>query len=82
MPRPGTRQQRGYGRAYQLARKRLLASSPACHWCGAPATTADHEPPIAEVGYPHLQLVPSCGPCNFGRRSRRPAVQAEPSRAW
>lgn len=75
---------RGYGRAYQLARKRLLADNPPCHWCGAPATTADHEPPVAIAG-PHLNLVPACGPCNFGRNNnlrweRRRAISA--SRVW
>lgn len=70
MPKPGTRQVRGYGPAYQRARAALLAGNPRCHWCGAAATTADHEPPLEVVGHPHLSLVPACGPCNFGRRRR------------
>lgn len=72
-----------YGKAYKAARKTLLASNPPCHWCGAPATTADHEPPIAVVGRPHLQLVPACAKCNYGRQSRplKP-YQPKPSREW
>lgn len=74
MPKPGRTAARGYGAAYRAARAQLLAGNPRCHWCGAPATTADHEPPLDEVGHPHLSLVPACGPCNFGRRGRRPPV--------
>lgn len=60
--------ERGYGWQYQQARERLLRNNPRCHWCGAPATTADHVPPMAVAG-PHLNLVPACGPCNYGRRN-------------
>lgn len=81
MPKPGTRQQRGYGRAYQVARKALLATNPPCHWCGRPATTADHEPPMHVVGHPHLNLVPACRRCNFGRRAGSGSV-APPSPVW
>ena len=58
-----------YGAAYRRARKKLLAENPFCHWCGAPATTADHEPPLSVVGRPHLNLVPACAKCNLGRRT-------------
>ena len=82
MPRPGSSTHRGYGAAYQRARQALLADSPACHWCGRPgADTADHLPSLVEAGRPHLQLVPSCGPCNFGRRPER-RRSAPPSREW
>jgi len=82
MSRAGNTTQRGYGRRYQQARKALLASNPLCHWgCGRPATTADHQPPIQVVGHPHLNLVPSCGKHNFGRRDESPVV-VPPSRAW
>lgn len=64
-----TTTERGYGWQYQQARKKLLAGNPPCHWCGAPATTADHEPPIHVVGQEHLNLVPACAPCNYGRRT-------------
>lgn len=71
-----------YGWEYQKARKRLLASNPMCHWgCGRPATTADHVPPVAEVG-PHLNLVPACGKCNFGHRQQDVDLAGTPSRQW
>jgi ribosomal protein S27AE len=76
--RPPKRRPRAYNRAYQLARERLLASNPPCAWCGAPATTADHDPPVAEAG-PHLNLVPACARCNFGRVRKD---RTSPSRAW
>ena len=69
-----------YGRRYKEARARLLASNPPCHWCGAPATTADHEPPISVYGGPHLNLVPACQKCNLGRRSSAP--KSSKSRDW
>jgi hypothetical protein len=81
VPRPGSSTRRGYGAAYRRARAALLESNPACHWCGAPATTADHEPPIAVAGQAHLQLVPACAPCNYGRRPER-GTSAPPSRDW
>lgn len=77
-----TTTERGYGWRYQKARRALLASNPMCHWCKVkPATTADHEPPMHVVGGPHLMLVPSCGPCNYGRR-QKVRTSAPPSRDW
>ena len=77
-----------YGWAYQQARARLLADSPPCHWqgprCTGVATTADHEPPI-EIAGPHLNLVPACQTCNYGRRGRTPEranAYPGPSREW
>jgi 5-methylcytosine-specific restriction endonuclease McrA len=78
----GRTSQRGYGRPYQRARAALLADNPTCHWCPAPATTADHDPPIEAAGAPHLRLVPACEKCNYGRRSRIVARPAGPSRPW
>ena len=75
----GNPRRRGYSRAYELARTKLLAGNPPCAWCGAPATTADHDPPLAEVGHPHLNLVPACRRCNFGRITKD---RTSPSRAW
>ena len=51
---------------YKRARRDLLASSPDCHWCGAPATEADH---LIEqdAGGDHTTMVPSCKPCNSRR---------------
>jgi hypothetical protein len=61
--RRGTRQQRGYDAAYERARAALLASGPACRWCGAPATTADHYPPLA-TGHWSGSYLPACRRCN------------------
>lgn len=65
--RRGTRQQRGYDASYEQARRALhLELHPPCYWCGAPATTADHYPPL--VTHPDTTyLVPACQPCNSGR---------------
>jgi len=87
MTRPPTRDWRNqaYGRRYRKVRAMLLAGSPPCHWCGAPATTADHEPPLELVGRPHFQLVPACAKCNFGRGNdvgRFAKRQVGPSRDW
>ena len=56
-------------RAYQEARRRLLADSPVCHWCQRnPATTADHLIEVDAGGERDLdQLVPACRPCNSRR---------------
>lgn len=64
---------RGYGHAYQQARTDLLASNPPCAYCGAPATTADHVPPLSAFPTPAQwrgRLVPACGPCNYSRGNR------------
>lgn len=64
------RGQHPYGEAYRRERKRILAGSPMCVWCGERvATTADHEPPLYLAG-PHLNLVPACAPCNYSRNNR------------
>lgn len=80
MPKPGKTAARGYGAAYRRARNRLLADNPPCHWCGKPATTADHEPPMEVCGYPHLNLVPACEPCNYSRSRKQ--RHSTPSRSW
>lgn len=58
-----------YGPEYRRRRAEILADDPPCFWCGAPATTADHEPPVSVAG-PHLNLVPACRKCNSGRGNR------------
>ncbi len=86
---------RGYGAAYRRARAAILGPSgggllpfdPPCHWkgpnCAGIAMTADHEPPMEAVGRPHLNLVPSCAPCNYGRRHRLDKPPSPgPSREW
>lgn len=88
MPKRGRTAERGYGSKYRRARAAILGPAgngvlpfdPPCHWCGATATTGDHEPPLEDVGYPHLNLVPACGPCNFGRK--RTQRHSTPSRSW
>ncbi len=71
-----------YGRRYRVARAKLLEGNPPCHWCGKPATTADHEPPLEVSPHPHLYLVPACKKCNFGRRNSAKSRHFTPSRAW
>jgi len=67
--RRGSRQQRGYDAWYEQARAALhLELYPPCHWCGRPATTADHDPPMATAGV-HYHLVPACARCNYSHRS-------------
>lgn len=81
-----------YNRAqYVRERAALLASHPPCAYCGAPATTADHVPPLASFPDPLLwegYLLPACLPCNTSRGAawsvsrRRGKVPPPPSRAW
>jgi hypothetical protein len=53
---------------YLEARKQLLAGNPACHWCGQPATEADHIIEHDRGGTDTLDnLVPACKPCNSRR---------------
>jgi hypothetical protein len=63
-----------YGTAYRRNRTALLATKPACHRCGSPATTADHHPPLVQhthvEGSGCCELRPSCGPCNYGDGAR------------
>ncbi len=63
---------RGYTAEYRRNRTQLLASTPPCHWCGAPATTADHCPvPLVDGGGSDLDnLVPACARCNSSRGGR------------
>lgn len=51
---------------YKRKRAQLLADSPPCHWCGKPATEADH---LVELdrGGSHDDMVPSCKSCNSKR---------------
>jgi HNH endonuclease len=58
-----------------------------CHWCGAPATTADHHPVARVDGGPDdpANLVAACLPCNTSRGAalgnHRRAMPG-PSRPW
>ncbi len=89
MPRP-SRARSDYGHHYRHERERLLAPGPPCVWCGATATTADHDPPLAthdhHDGTGCCVLVPACGPCNSGRGARLGAERRNdplrPGRGW
>jgi hypothetical protein len=58
------RQERGHGADYERRRAALVGLP--CHWCGAPATTADYVKPWSKGGTLE-DLVPACGPCNYAR---------------
>jgi hypothetical protein len=50
---------------------REVISSGPCVYCGKPATTADHVRPLSRGGHEaEYNLVPACGPCNFGKGGR------------
>ena len=80
-PRP-SRSQRGYDRAWQRLRLRVLRDEPLCRFCKAegkvtPAEHVDHIQPVADA--PHLRLVPSnlrplCASCH-NRRTRTCQLQ-------
>lgn len=59
-----------YGQPYRKRRAQLLESNPRCHWCGQPATTADHLHAVIDGGADG-PLVPSCAPCNYSRNNNR-----------
>jgi hypothetical protein len=66
---------RGYGPEYRRARERMLETAIRCHVCGvefAPGEliTADHDPPMREVGS-HTNLVPAHARCNYGWSRKR-----------
>ena len=53
---------------YIAARRQLLAHNPLCHWCGQPATEADHLIEHDAGGSDTIDnLVPACKPCNSRR---------------
>ena len=69
--RRGNRHQRGYTTEHEHNRRTLLANHPDCHWCGNPATVADHLIPLSAGGTNHpANLVPACTPCNSRRTTR------------
>lgn len=54
---------------YRRHRAAQLAENPWCHWCGAPADTADHLVPVARGGtHARSNLVSACSTCNLSRR--------------
>jgi len=56
---------------YLANRRRLLADNPACHWCGQPASEADHLIEHDRGGSDDLDnMVPACKTCNARRGNR------------
>jgi hypothetical protein len=58
-------------RKKQLALKQRLAANPWCIYCGEPATTIEHMPPLAmfaETLRPNEMVFPCCEPCNRGTK--------------
>lgn len=59
-----------------------------CHWCGRPATTADHYPVSRMNGGSDdpANLVSACKPCNSSRGAkegnRARSLPPPPSRSW
>jgi hypothetical protein len=64
-----------YGRRYKK-RARMLYGLP-CHWCGAPATQADHLAPVS-LGGRDGPLVPACAHCNASRGMRKSPSPGRP----
>ena len=63
--RRGSRQTRGYDATYDRARKLVLAQSPHCARCGAPATEVHHVVPLSRGGTNDVtNLVPLCRACH------------------
>ncbi len=49
----------------------LEGSNYTCHYCNAPATTADHILPVSKGGGHELSnLLPACVRCNSGRQDK------------
>lgn len=68
--RRGSRQSRGYGRAHELMRERVLTEEPLCRHCATrgiiePTTIADHIIPKAEGGGDERENYQGlCTPCS------------------
>jgi 5-methylcytosine-specific restriction endonuclease McrA len=85
----GSASARGYGAAWRRRRRAVLERDAyTCHWCGAPATQADHLVEKIRGGTDALaNLVASCAPCNARRGAqvaavRRSRARLRPSRRW
>lgn len=60
--------------AWKRARRRLLARSSVCVYCGSLATEADHRIPVIRGGSDHeSNLVPACRSCNRRKGSKSTA---------
>jgi 5-methylcytosine-specific restriction endonuclease McrA len=65
-----------YGsRGYKRLRRTVLEEEGwTCHWCGGPATTADHTIPVRvrpDLGAERSNLVAACRSCQEKRKVRR-----------
>ena len=69
MPRPGTRQQRGYTEEYLRVRSRLIQRQPWCSACGSTHDlTAHHIVPLSRGGTSAISnLRVLCRSCNSSR---------------
>ena len=68
----GTRTEQGYGNDWlRLRDSILIRDGHRCHYCGNPATTADHVVPRSKGGADDpSNLVACCLPCNSSKRDR------------
>jgi len=57
---------------YKKNRKAILeASNYTCHYCNAPANTADHIIPVSKGGGHGIEnLLPACTKCNSSRQDK------------
>jgi 5-methylcytosine-specific restriction protein A len=76
-----SRQARGYGRAHELMRERVLREEPLCYMCLAldpprysPAIIADHKVPKSEGGTDDRENYGgACAPCHTAKTARESA---------
>lgn len=68
----GSATRRGYGSAWQRARREALAREPRCRACGARATEVDHIIPLRLGGTHDLtNLQPLCASCHRRKTARQ-----------
>lgn len=80
--RRGTRQERGYGVAWQRLRVLVLQGEPLCRECGrrgelVPATEVDHIRPMAAGGaqFDVENLQPLCHACHSAKTMRESVIR-------
>jgi len=64
---------RGYGRAWETARRAFLRRNPFCRRCGAPAAVVDHKTPHRgdqTLFWDQDNWQPLCTPCHSGAKQR------------
>ena len=69
-----------YGSQYQRRRERVIGEP--CVWCGQPADTGEHVPPLSSMpeGKWEGDILPACKKCNFAHRCEK-AMQKPPKPA-